>query len=121
MITVSKVDSAQSVEIVAVGPGPTNRLFVFTGIAEINFAAGDNDDLHTDHAFLDVSSFHGDKLFDPDSAATKLAKPTSGVSAQVTPKTVSHRQEDQARDRAGQIQVMARTVRLAPPHPRDDT
>jgi hypothetical protein len=73
MITVSKVDSAQSVEIVAVGPGPTNRLFVFTGIAEINFAAGDNDDLHTDHAFLDVSSFHGDKLFDPNSAATKLA------------------------------------------------
>ena len=73
MITVSNVDSAQSVEITAVGSGSTNRLFVFTGIAQINFDAGDNDDLHTDHAFLDVSFFHGNTLFDPDSAATTVA------------------------------------------------
>ena len=38
------------------------------------------------------------------------------VFMQAAPKTVSSWQEDHGRDRAGQINVMAPTVRLAPPH-----
>ena len=59
-LNVLKVFSPQTLDAVLAGPGLSNRLFVFTGIAEIEFSAPGNNKLVHDVVELVLSDWHGD-------------------------------------------------------------
>jgi hypothetical protein len=59
-LNVLKVFSPQTLDAVLAGPGLSNRLFVFTGIAEIEFSALGNNKLVHDVVELVLSDWHGD-------------------------------------------------------------
>jgi hypothetical protein len=73
VLTVSKVESAQSLSVEVAGPDPANRLWVLTGIAEIGWQAPDDDQLRTDTAEVDLAEWHRDVLFNPDPKVTQTA------------------------------------------------
>jgi hypothetical protein len=73
VLTVSKVESAQSLAVEVAGPDPANRLWVLTGIAEIDWKAPDDDQLRTDMAEVDLAEWHRDVLFNPDPKITQTA------------------------------------------------
>jgi hypothetical protein len=59
-LNVLKVFSPQTLDAVLAGPGLSNRLFVFTGIAEIEFSAPGNNKLVFETFELVLSDWHGD-------------------------------------------------------------
>src|SRR5512142_605382 len=65
MFNVQQVANPQMLEVVLSPPSPANRLFIFTGTSNFTFpdTAAGNDNLLHDTAVLDVSFFHGNKLF----------------------------------------------------------
>ena len=70
-LNVLKVWYPQTIDAVLVGPGPANRLFIFTGIIEIDWPAPRDNILAHDVLELNLSDWHGDIHF--DSNVTQLA------------------------------------------------
>jgi len=71
-LNVRKVVSPQTLETVLAGPGPSNRMFILTGIAEIDWQSK-SDTLGHDSVELVLSDYHKDIPLDLDPQATEWA------------------------------------------------
>ena len=58
-LDVKKVWSPQTLDTILAGPGPSNRMFIFTGIAEIDWRVA-SDTLARDSVEIVLSDWHGD-------------------------------------------------------------
>ncbi len=63
-LNVIKVWNPQTLDAVLVGPGPSNRLFIFTGIAEIDWSAPRDNILARTPLEFNLSDWHGNIHFD---------------------------------------------------------
>jgi hypothetical protein len=73
-LNVLKVWSPQTLDTTLAGPGPSNRLFILTGIAEVDWRAPRNNRLAHNSVELVLSDWHEDiKDIHLDEQATKLA------------------------------------------------
>src|SRR5262249_10137767 len=62
-LNVRKVWSPQTLDTVLAGPGPSNRMFIFTGIAEVDWRVSSNKLAH-ESVELVLSDWHGDIRLD---------------------------------------------------------
>ena len=71
-LNVKKVWSPQTLDTILAGPGPSNRMFILTGIAEIDWRVASNRLAH-DSVEIVLSDWHGDIRLDPDPQVTSFA------------------------------------------------
>jgi hypothetical protein len=83
MVDVTNVRNAQTLEVILAPPSASNRLWIFTGIADVRIPSSprDDDNFTRETAILDISFFHGQPnglLFNPDvSQVAASASPSS--------------------------------------------
>ena len=76
----------QLLEVILAGPGSTNRLFIFTGIADIDMHAHDDDQRLHNLITLNLSEVHNHIRFNPSPKATAIAGVALPASMKATDK-----------------------------------
>ena len=71
-LDVKKVWSPQTLDTILAGPGPSNRMFIFTGIAEIDWRVA-TDTVERASVEIVLSDWHGDIHLDSDPQVTRFA------------------------------------------------
>jgi len=61
----TKIESAQELEVGITGPGNANRLFVYTGLATVDGIGVAGDDIVRFRGFINLSKLHNGRKFNP--------------------------------------------------------